>query len=116
MNKTINMNKTSRGGSKIFSTGGGGGLIFSMGSRFAIKTPMLPIICAARKLKKKQAKKTRFRLFWENFYQKIEFFRRALPFKVSIYWRFYKKFCQTKLDVLTKYQMGDSLGSSGLNP
>ena len=98
----LNIQYTNRGGSRIFLRGGGGAdfqkifekiltnkLIFRFpSSSKALKGPCFcQIFCAAGKFLKKQVKKAVFRHFLKNVDKKIVFFWRALPLKVSIYWR-----------------------------
>ena len=53
----------------------------------ALKRPCFgQILCAASKILRKKDQKILFRHFLENVDQKIAFFRRALPIKISIYW------------------------------
>ena len=49
--------------------------------------------------------------FLENFEPKIAFFRCALPFKISIYWRLYKNFSvgRPKMDVKNNTNWGNLL-------
>ena len=93
----------SLGGSRIFSKeggGGGGGLQNSKCCPPFFKVNQIKILISAkapkntalhrRQIFEKTSQKVVFIFFLENFDQKIAFFRRALPFKISIYWRLRK--------------------------
>ena len=94
-----------RGGSKIFSRGGGGGFSknfrkfwrsfflgrsdwFSELSQSSKKTLFWPNFLRRRQFLEKTGQKKLFLgTFWKTLTKKSRFFWRALPLKISIYWR-----------------------------
>ena len=56
-------------------------------SQSSKKTLFWPIFLRRRQFLKKQVKKAVFGQFLENLDKKTRFFWRALPLKISIYWR-----------------------------
>ena len=68
-----------------------------------------------------QKKPSKMVTFWKLLVKKFAFFRRAHPFKISVFWgrrRLLKKLrtVRPKMDVIKQFQKGDPLGGEGKNP
>ena len=83
--KQLNFGKYTRGGSRIFSRGGGGGFSKSFPKFWR---PFLQNFLRRRQIFETNSQKSRFWALFEKLWQKNRvFFWRAFPLKVSIYWR-----------------------------